>query len=125
MSGFHPRDFRRSLRHANLTDAEYRVAVEMCEYATIDQPEVWPSAAALADSCHKTARTVIRIARRLEEKQLIVRTVTSKGGRAKTNHWRLQETLTGVSGFTSAETLTSQALNPDISGPETPVGQGK
>jgi hypothetical protein len=119
VSGFHPRDFRRGLRPAKLTDAEYRVAVEMCEYAAIDQPEVWPSAAALADSCHMTTRAVIRIARRLEAKRLIARIAPSNGGRAKTNHWRLLETLTGGSGFSGAETLTDEALNPDPPSPET------
>jgi hypothetical protein len=39
---FHPGDFRRALRDLNLTPAERVVAVELCEFAGIERPIVWP-----------------------------------------------------------------------------------
>ena len=53
---FHPRDFRRGLRHAGVTDAEYRVAVELSEYAAIGKAVVWPSLPTLAEHCRMERR---------------------------------------------------------------------
>ena len=114
---FHPRDFRRGLRHAGLTDGEYRVAIELSEFAGIDRPVVWPSIPTLAENCCIDERSVRRILHRLEAKGVIACIVRSKGGRGHTNQSRLcvlpQETLTDGSGFMGDETLTDGSVNPD------------
>jgi hypothetical protein len=100
MAEFHPRDFRRGLRHANLTDSEFRVAVELCEYAGFDKPTVWPSTVVLADTCGMAERSLRRIIRRLEAKGVITCAAPSKGGRGQTSRWQLHViTRTGQSGF--------------------------
>jgi hypothetical protein len=57
---FNPRDFRRGLRGAGLTDAEYRVAVELAEFSMIGKPEVWPSLPTLAENCCMADRRSVR-----------------------------------------------------------------
>ena len=69
---FNPRAFRRSLRRAGLTATQYRVAVELCEYATQDKSVVWPSVAVLAEDCELGRSTVIRVLGQLESKGFIV-----------------------------------------------------
>ena len=112
MSGqpqFHPGDFRRGLRHAGLTHGEFRVAVELAEYARPGKPTVWPSATTLAEICGMTKRGIQLVLASLEAKRAIVCTGRSKGGRGHTNHWRLlvipaPETVNDASPFTDPET---------------------
>lgn len=125
MAKFHPRDFRRGLRFNTLTDSEFRVAVELCEFAGPGNPEVWPSTARMAEYCCMDERSVRRIMRRLEAKGVVSCDGPSKGGRNQTNRWTLHaETRTEESGFIAgkpgqsgpgldAETLTRESLNPD------------
>lgn len=114
MTAFHPRDFRRGLRHAGLTHGEYRVAVELAEHSNRDDPIVWPSVAALADVCAMTERGVQCILSSLSAKGVAARVSSTKGGRGNTNRWRLLvKTPNNASGFTTG----SQAETPnDASG---------
>jgi hypothetical protein len=86
---FSPRAFRRGLRGAGITATEYRVAVELCEYAGPGKPVVWPSIAALAEDCELDRSTVIRTLNRLEVKGFIARDSARKGGRGQSTRWRL------------------------------------
>jgi len=86
---FSPRAFRRSLRHACLTDAEYRVANELCEFAGIGKPVVWPSVPTLAENCCMKDRGVQYTLGRLEAKGVIACVTRSKGGRGQTSRWQL------------------------------------
>jgi hypothetical protein len=86
---FHPSDFRRGLRHAGLTHGEFRVAVELCEYATINEPIVWPSVGTLAETCGMTRQGVQGSLRGLQAKGVVIRVTPGRCGRGQTNHWRL------------------------------------
>jgi Helix-turn-helix domain len=113
---FQPRDFRRSLRGAGLTDAEYRVAVELCEFAGIGRPVVWPSMPVLAENCCMSdRRNVRRILHRLETKGVIVCIARSKGGRGQTSRWELrtatQETGSHGTPFTDNKTGSHEPQN--------------
>jgi hypothetical protein len=114
---FHPGQFRRSLRSAKLTDAEYRVAVELAEFSMVGKPVVWPSLPLLAENCCMAdRRSVRRILGRLEAKGVIECITRSKGGRSQTSHWRLcstPETGTGGSPFTDHKTGTQTTQNRD------------
>lgn len=116
MTAFHPRDFRRGLRHAGLTHGEYRVAVELAEHSNRDDPIVWPSVAALADVCAMTERGVQGILSSLSAKGVATRVSSTKGGRGNTNRWRLLiKTPNDASGFTAgseAETPNETAQKP-------------
>jgi hypothetical protein len=103
---FHPREFRRGLRHAWLTDAEYRIAVELCEFAGIGKPVVWPSVPTLAENCCMKDRGVQYILGRLETKGVIVCVTRSKGGRGQTSRWQLL-----VRGFTSDTVSDSETVH--------------
>jgi DNA-binding MarR family transcriptional regulator len=90
MSGdFHPRDFRRSLRGPDITLTEYRVAVELSEYAAVGKPVVWPSIDTLAGDCGLHRSTVIAVLNRLRAKGVIVCDGDRSGGRGRTTRWRL------------------------------------
>jgi hypothetical protein len=121
MNEFNPREFRRSLRGPDISDAEYRVAVELAEFSMIGKPTVWPSVPTLAENCGMDDRSVRRILGRLEAKGVIVCAVRSKGGRGQTSRWQLcaNKTLTRESGFTGHKTLTHEAENPDPAGIKT------
>ena len=88
---FHPGAFRRGLRHADLTDGEFRVAVEMAEHANVGKPIVWPGAMKLAETCGKTRNGIQGVLKRLEAKGVIMRadSASNKGGRGHANRWRL------------------------------------
>lgn len=99
---FHPSDFRRGLRYAGLTHGEFRVAVELCEYAAVDEPIVWPSVKTLAETAGMTERGVQIVFKGLTRKRVIVCVETSRGGSGKTNRWRLlvvPKPRTGVQGL--------------------------
>lgn len=87
--GFHPSDFRRGLRYAGLTHGEFRVAVELCEYATVNEPIVWPSVGTLAETCGMTRQGVQGSLRGLQAKGVIIRVTPGRCGRGQTNHWCL------------------------------------
>lgn len=112
---FHPRDFRRGLRHLRLDDAEYRVAMELCEFAAIGRPIVWPGVKTLAEHCGMTPRGVQGILLRLEAKGVIACVTRSKGGRGHTTHWQLlvqrPQTTNGRSRFTGTEITNRGAGN--------------
>ena len=80
---FSPRAFRRSLRRAGITLTQYRVAVELCEYARQDRSVVWPSIAVLAEDCELDRSTVIRNLNRLEVKGFFACDGARKGGRGQ------------------------------------------
>ncbi|WP_407667604.1 helix-turn-helix domain-containing protein [Mycolicibacterium arseniciresistens] len=134
MTEFHPRDFRRGLRHAGLSDSEFRVAVELCEYSSVSKPLVWPSQVNLAKTCGVAERSLRRILRRLEEKGVVSCAAPSKGGRGQTTRWLLSvKTLTDESGFSDpkpgprsqglrTETMTRGAQEPGPASPETLTG---
>ena len=88
-AAFNPRVFRRSLRRAGVTANQYRVAVELCEYASQDKSVVWPSVAVLAEDCELDRRNVIRALNQLESKGFIVCDGGRKGGRGCSTRWRL------------------------------------
>ena len=89
-TAFSPRAFRRSLRRAGITLTQYRVAVELCEYATQDKSVVWPSVAVLAEDCELGRRTVIYALNELESKGVIACDDGGrKGGRGCATRWRL------------------------------------
>lgn len=118
---FHPRDFRRGLRHAGLTHGEYRVAVELAEFSNRDEPIVWPSVATLAEICGMTERGVQGILSSLTAKGVTVCVDRSTGGRGNTNRWRLLvATPNHRSGFTEAETPNETAQKPRTKLRETP-----
>ncbi|WP_029108545.1 helix-turn-helix domain-containing protein [Mycobacterium sp. URHD0025] len=104
---FNPRAFRRSLRRAGITATQYRVAVELCEYASQDRSVVWPSVAVLAEDCELGRSTVIRILGQLESHGIITCDGGRKGGRGCSTRWRLiakgvtSETLSDLKGLTS------------------------
>ena len=85
---FSPRAFRRSLRRAGITLTQYRVAVELCEYARQDRSVVWPSIAVLAEDCELGRSTVIRVLGQLESKGFIACDGGRKGGRGCSTRWR-------------------------------------
>ncbi len=89
LNGFRPRDFRRGLRRAGLTPTEYRVAVELCEYAGPDKAVVWPSNPTLAEDCGLCVRTVVRALNRLQAEGVIACAGTRKGGRGRGTRWEL------------------------------------
>jgi DNA-binding MarR family transcriptional regulator len=90
MSGeFRPRNFRRSLRGAGITATEYRVAVELAEYAGNGKSVVWPSIATLAADCEVDRSTVIRALNQLKVKGVIACASERNGGRGRTTRWRL------------------------------------
>jgi DNA-binding MarR family transcriptional regulator len=89
MSEFRPRNFRRSLRGAGITATEYRVAVELCEYAGAGKSIVWPSIATLAADCEVDRSTVIRALNQLKAKGLIACVGDRSGGRGRATRWRL------------------------------------
>src|SRR5262249_51390390 len=89
MGDFHPRDFRRGLRGAGLTANEYRVAVELSEYAAVGKPVVWPAVDTLAADCAVSRSTVIRALNRLEAKAVITCAGGRNGGRGRSTRWRL------------------------------------
>ena len=88
VNDFQPRDFRRRLRGAGLTATEYRVAVELCEYAGVGKPAVWPAIDTLAYDCGVSRSTVIRALRRLRAEG-VISCVAQKGGRGRTSRWQL------------------------------------
>jgi len=88
VTDFSPRAFRRSLRGAGITATEYRVAVELCEYAGPQKPVVWPSIAVLAEDCELGRSTVIRVLGQLESKGFIACDGGRKGGRGCSTRWR-------------------------------------
>jgi len=117
---FSPRAFRRSLRHACLTDAEYRVANELCEFAGIGKPVVWPSVPTLAENCCMKDRGVQYTLGRLEAKGVIACVTRSKGGRGQTSRWQLlvkgdtvsdPETVHSHAPFTNPETVHGDDRN--------------
>lgn len=114
---FQPRDFRRSLRGAGITPTEYRVAIELCEYANRGEPIVWPSVPTLAENSAMTDRAVQKILRRLEDKGVIVCEIRSKGGPGKSSRWRLvirnAETVNHGTPFAAPETVNHETLNPE------------
>jgi Helix-turn-helix domain len=114
MNEFNPREFRRSLRRPDISDAEYRVAVELCEHANRGDPIVWPSVPTLAEDSAMTDRAVQKILRRLEDKGVIVCEIRSKGGRGKSSRWRLivnTETVNDGTPFTEPERVNHGARN--------------
>jgi len=108
-----------------VTDAEYRVAVELSEYAAIGKAVVWPSLPTLAEHCRMERRSVQRILRRLEGKGVIVCVTRSKGGRSQTSRWQLctrtPETATHGSPFT-AENRDPRSPKPRPKEPKTATG---
>jgi hypothetical protein len=118
---FHPGKFRRSLRRAGITSTEYRVAVELSEYANPGNPIVWPSVETLAADCEVTDRTIERTLSALKSKRLIAEVGSRKGGRGRTTRWLLVNPDTGdtLSGSETpplvTETPTLVTLNPDTS----------
>jgi Helix-turn-helix domain len=123
---FHPGVFRRGLRHAGLSDGEFRVAVELSEYSGMDKPVVWPSVRALAEACGMTERGVQKALERLVTKGVLALVSRTKGGRGCTNHWRLlTKTPNRDSGFETAETpnhgspFTAETPNEDTPKPRT------
>lgn len=120
---FNPRDFRRGLRDASITDAEYRVAVELCEHAGIGKPVVWPSVPTLAENCCMKDRAVQYILRRLESKGVIACENRSKGGRGQTSRWRLlTKTVHSHAPFTDPETVHHDSRNGAPARPKTVHG---
>jgi len=106
---FSPRGFRRSLRRAGITATQYRVAVELCEYAGSDKPEVWPSVAALAADCEVDRSTVIRALNQLEKKGLIACASDRAGGRHRKTKWCLVTRNSGAGATLSGdETVAPQ-----------------
>lgn len=89
VDAFHPQDFRRGLRRAGISSTEYRVAVELSDYAGSGNSVVWPAVATLAADCEIDRSTVIRALNHLEAKGFISRATASKGGRGHTTRWRL------------------------------------
>ncbi|WP_418888527.1 helix-turn-helix domain-containing protein [Mycolicibacterium neoaurum] len=134
-AAFNPREFRRSLRNIGLTPGQFRVAVELCEFAGPDKPEVWPSIPTIAENCEMTQKGVQVALKALTKRGLIVCIHASKGGRGQTNRWRLMvpQTPNAGSGFVdqkprtpvrglASETPNTEAPKPRTQSPETPNG---
>jgi hypothetical protein len=129
---FHPGDFRRGLRRAGITAIEYRIAVELSEYAGLGRAVVWPAVPTIAADCEVSCSTVNRALNKLEAKGFIACSSRSKGGRGCTTHWRLlinpvtSDTVSDVNPVTGdtvsgTETLSSvtETLSPVRQNPVT------
>ncbi|MGV0781469.1 helix-turn-helix domain-containing protein [Mycolicibacterium sp. XJ775] len=118
-TAFNPRAFRRSLRRAGITATQYRLAVELCEYANQDRSVVWPSVAVLAEDCEISERSVVRMLNQLESHGFIACDGGRKGGRGCSTRWRLivkgdnSGTLYGTKGDTSDTVSEAKRVTPE------------
>jgi hypothetical protein len=124
---FHPREFRRSLRGAGITLAEHRVAVELCEYAAVGKPVVWPAIDTLAADCGLSRSATKRALNQLQVKGVIVCDGDRSGGRGRANRWWLivkggaSDTLSNVKG-SAGEPLYGEERGSERGSPATKWG---